>query len=127
MSYQMRPSGVQVVMCDLCGDFSGIGNRDWREMPHRVSDQPTHLCRACRHQGVWCSVHQTYHRPDAFHRHKCVDCGGLFTSVVREQQTRCPSCRRSGGKRTPLPVPQQAEQPRSWSRFFVALRPSHRR
>jgi hypothetical protein len=127
MSYQTRPSGDHVVACDLCGDFSGIYNRDWREMPQRIGGQPAHLCRACRRMAIWCQTHQQYHQPDVFHRRGCADCGGLFTSIVREQITRCPSCRRAAGERSALPAPQPAEQPRSLARLLVALRMGQRR
>jgi hypothetical protein len=97
MSYQFKRADVQVVVCDICGDFSWVSNRDWREMPQRTGEQPIHLCRACQRVAVWCPAHQQYHLPDVFHRRACVDCGGLFTSVVRDAITRCPSCRRMAG------------------------------
>jgi hypothetical protein len=127
MSYQTRPSGDHVVVCDLCGDFSGIYNRDWRRMSEPAGDQPIHLCHNCQHLAVWCPAHQQYHRPDVFHRRGCADCGGLFTSIVREQLTRCPSCCRAAGERSALPAPQRAEQPSSLARLLFALRTGQRR
>jgi uncharacterized protein with PIN domain len=95
MSYQYKRADTYVVVCDICGSFSWMSNRHWREMPQRVGNQPVHLCPTCRPTAVWCAEHQQYHLPDVLHRRPCADCGGLFTSVVREQFTRCPACRRS--------------------------------
>jgi uncharacterized protein with PIN domain len=126
MSYQYKRADVRVVVCDMCGDFSWIGDRHWREMPERSGEQPIHLCRACQHVALWCSAHQEYHRPDMFHRRACVDCGGLFTSIVREALTRCPACRRAVSDTTARPAPQSVEQPRSLIQMLFSSRASHR-
>jgi len=101
MSYQYKRAGVCVVVCDICGDFSGIGDRHWHEMPQRSSERSIHLCPTCRRGAVWCPAHQQYHRPEVFHRRPCVDCGGLFTSIVRDEVVRCRSCRRATGDDPP--------------------------
>jgi hypothetical protein len=127
MSYDSKRGDVRVVICDICGDFSWIGDRHWREMPQHTSEQPIHLCLACRPVAVWCPAHQQYHLPDTFHRHACVDCGGLFTSVVRDALTRCPSCRRAVGDVPAQPMPRGQTRPRSFVDLLFSPRAGHRR
>jgi len=126
MSYQYKRADVQVVACDLCGDFSWVGDRHWHKTAQSTVKQPMHLCERCQHVAVWCLVHQQYHRPDAFHRCACVDCGGLFTSIVRDELTRCPSCRRIAGDFPARAAPAGKERPRSFVQKLFSLRTSHR-
>ncbi|MFL5802558.1 MAG: hypothetical protein ACJ8CR_12565 [Roseiflexaceae bacterium] len=126
MSYEYKRPDVQVVVCDLCGDFSWISDRHWREMPQRTGEQPIHLCQICQRVAVWCPAHQQYHLLDAFHRRGCVDCGGLFTSVVRDQITRCPSCRRAAGDQPAQPAQREIGRRRSLVQLLFAPRGSHR-
>jgi hypothetical protein len=126
MSYQYKRGNVCVVVCNICSDFSWVGDPQWRKMAHGTEEQPIHLCRACRGVALWCSTHQQYHLPKAFHRCACVDCGGLFTSVVAEAITRCPSCRRAADDSVPPPQPSAKPAPSLLHRLF-ALHTSHRR
>src|SRR5262245_32287838 len=113
MSYEMKGSDVHVVVCDICGDYSWIGDHNWRTMPGGTGEQSIHLCQPCRRVAVWCSGHHQYHLPDAFHRQPCIDCGGLFTSVVRDAITRCPSCRRAAGDYPAQTTQREPERPRT--------------
>jgi hypothetical protein len=126
MSYQYKRADVVVVVCDVCGDFSWIGDRHWRVAPHSTIDQPIHLCKSCQRLAMWCPAHQQYHRPDAFHRCACVDCGGLFTSTVRDEIIRCPSCRRVMGDNPVRTAPVDIERPRSLVQMLFSPRTSHR-
>src|SRR5947208_13294388 len=110
MSYQFKRPTVQVVVCDICDDFSWVGDRRWRTMPQSTIEKPIHLCRTCESVAVWCAVHQQYHLPDVFHRRACINCGGLFTSVVRDEITRCPSCRRAAGDYPARTAPPTVER-----------------
>lgn len=122
MSYQYKRADTRVVVCDLCGNFSWVSNRNWREMPQRADNQPVHLCPACHPVAIWCPTHQQYHLPDVFHRRACVDCGGLFTSIVREQITRCPACRRSVGAYPASALTAESERSRSFVQKLLSLR-----
>jgi uncharacterized protein YlaI len=126
MSYQYKRADVQVVVCDICDDFSWIGDRHWRAMPQSNAACPIHLCPKCQRAAKWCPAHQQYHLADTFHRRACIDCGGLFTSIVRDAITRCPACRRAAGDGpTSNPLPAQ-ERPRSFIRQLFSLRTTHR-
>jgi hypothetical protein len=102
MSYQLLNNHITIVVCDICGEFSAMGDRDWCRMRYDAQDQPIHLCRKCRPSAVWCAAHQQYHLESSQHRRPCVVCGGLFTSFVSQQIEHCPQCRRN------LPAPPQA-------------------
>lgn len=126
MSYDMKGTDVHVVICDICSDFSWIGDHDWHVMPHRSGEEVIHLCRPCRRVAVWCPAHQQYHLPDAFHRQPCIDCGGLFTSIVQDVITRCPSCRRAATDYPAQTIPPAQERPRSLLRLLFSPRAGHR-
>jgi hypothetical protein len=96
VSFQNKERYGWMVVCDLCGCFGAIFDRDWREMRKDSSGEPAHLCRRCRRDAVWCEVHKQYHRPEDNHRRACVMCGGLFTARVNQRINRCPSCLRAG-------------------------------
>src|SRR4026208_1296522 len=63
MSYQYKRADVCVVVCNICGDFSWVGDNRWRTMPESTSEQPIHLCKTCQCAALWCSAHQQYHLP----------------------------------------------------------------
>ena len=125
MSYQYKRADVRVVVCDICSDFSWIGDRNWRAMPESSPESPIHLCPKCQRVAVWCPAHKQYHLPDALHRRACVDCGGLFTSVVRNGITRCPSCRRAAGESAADTPPRKQERPRSLVQQLFSHRTGH--
>jgi hypothetical protein len=110
MSYQYKRADVCVVVCNICSDFSWVGDPQWRKMAQSTDAQPIHLCKACRRVALWCPAHLQYHLPEALHRCACADCGGLFTSVVADAITRCPSCRRTAGNNVP-PTTQPTTKP----------------
>jgi hypothetical protein len=114
MSYQLLQNHIKVVVCDICNDFSGMGDRAWRRMRYDAHNQPIHLCSKCRSKAVWCAAHQQYHLKDSQHRRPCVVCGGLFTSYVRQEIEHCPQCRRD------LPAP--AQTPIRQPSFLASLR-----
>jgi len=127
MSYQYKRADVCVVVCNICGDFSWVGDRHWRAMPEGTSEQPIHLCQQCQNVALWCSAHQQYHLPTALHRCACADCGGLFTSVVANVITRCPSCRRTTGDNAPPPTqPHTKPTPSLLHRLFSPHPSDHR-
>jgi len=114
MSYRYPRPDVQVVACDICNAFSWVGDPQWRPMQHSTIEKPIHLCRTCRNTATWCNTHQQYHLQHTAHRRPCVDCGGLFTSIVQDGITRCPSCRRAAGDQ-PAPVAApRLDRPRSF-------------
>ena len=120
MSYQYKRADVCVVVCNICGDFSWVGDRHWRKMPESTSEQPIHLCLTCQNVALWCSAHQQYHLPAALHRCACADCGGLFTSVMADAITRCPSCRRVAGGSLPPPTqPNVKPAPSFFHKLFA--------
>ena len=124
MSYEFKRRDCKVVVCDICLKFSYVGDRHWHAMPSSTTGAPVHLCGECRAVAVWCPAHAQYHLPTTLHRHACEDCGGLFTSVVRDRQTRCPACRRSAGVQPPV----RPEPPaRSWVRALFAPRTAQQR
>jgi hypothetical protein len=127
MSLQYKRADVRVVVCDICSDFSWVGDSRWRTMPHSTTEHPIHLCKICQCIALWCPAHQEYHLPDAFHRCNCADCGGLFTSVVSRGITRCPSCQRLAGDSLPPPVQPQTKPALSLIHRLFALGTSHRR
>jgi hypothetical protein len=127
MSFQYKRADVCVVVCDICADFSWVGDSRWRTMPHSTSERPIHLCKRCQCIALWCPEHDQYHLPEAFHRCHCIDCGGLFTSVVSRAITRCPSCRRLAGDDLPPPVQPQAKPSLSLFHRLFAPGTSHRR
>ncbi|NWG20111.1 MAG: hypothetical protein HXY39_07250 [Chloroflexi bacterium] len=105
MSYQERAQYGPVVVCDCCGTFGAIGDRDWRQMRGSGADDAVHLCPGCRRRAVWCEVHQQYHLPESLHRRACVTCGGLFTARVELGLEHCPACRRELGVVLPPVTP----------------------
>src|SRR6185503_4819381 len=113
MSYQLLENRITIVVCDICGEFSAMGDRDWSRMRYDAHDQPIHLCNKCRATAVWCAAHQQYHLEDSQHRRPCIVCGGLFTSYVRQNIEHCPQCRHD----LPAPPPS-AHQPN----FLASLR-----
>ncbi len=126
MSYQYKRADAQVVVCDACGDYSWVSDPQWRPTRQSSAEHPLHLCPKCRHAAIWCSAHQQYHLPHESHRRACADCGGLFTSVVRDAIVRCPACRRLAGdlpRPAPLPEPKR---PGSFVRQLLSFRGSHR-
>ena len=125
MSYQYKRVDIRVVVCDTCGGFSWMSDRRWRRMPHDSGAAPIHLCQTCQRHALWCQAHQQYHLPEVFHRQACSDCGGLFTSVVRDTLTRCPSCRRVVGADTPQTVLPSSDRPRSLIQKLFAPRASN--
>jgi len=127
MSYQYKRADVCVVVCDICGDFSWVSDRHWRTMPESAPEQPIHLCQMCQNVALWCSAHQQYHLPEALHRCACVDCGGLFTSVVAHAITRCPSCRRTASASLPPPPPPTVKPAPSFIRKLFSVRSTHHR
>jgi hypothetical protein len=127
MSYQYKRADVRVVVCDICGDFSWMSDNRWRTMPKSTSEQPIHLCKMCQCVALWCSEHQQYHLPEALHRCACVDCGGLFTSVVTAAITRCPSCRRMAGASLPPAVQPNMKPAPSFIHKLFSLHTSDRR
>ena len=122
MSYQYKRPDAQVVVCDACNDTSWMSDPQWRPTSQSSAERPLHLCPKCRHVAIWCSAHQQYHMPDAFHRRACVDCEGLFTSVVRDGIVRCPSCRRLAGELPTQPPALEQKRPRSFVRQFFSFR-----
>ncbi|HNP85643.1 MAG: hypothetical protein JST60_18260 [Chloroflexi bacterium SZAS-1] len=127
MSYQYKRKDTLVTACDLCHDFSWVGDRRWRAMPHSTAEDPIHLCQACQRVALWCDAHRQYHFPESFHRHACADCGGLFTSVVRNALMRCPACRRAAGEGGVAAPPAPAKQVRSWVQLLFPPRDNQRR
>jgi hypothetical protein len=127
MSYQYKRADICVVVCDVCGEFSWVSDRHWRKMPESTTEQPIHLCQACQNVALWCPAHQQYHLPEALHRCACVDCGGLFTSVVAQGIMRCPSCRRLAGNNVPPAAQPSAKPAPSFIHRLFALGSSHRR
>ena len=126
MSIQLRNNLYHVVVCDICGDFSYVGDRNLRQMPMHGADGSLHLCRACRTNALWCAAHGAYHPADTMHRQPCVDCGGLFTSVVKAQLSHCPACRRTHAAQ-PVVQPASAPTPaRSWLELLFAPRAGQR-
>lgn len=96
MSYQHKSYGW-IAVCDMCQEFGPIGDRALRVMKGGTAEAPIHLCSTCCKDAVWCDHHHQYHRAEAFHRCACVDCDGLYTSIVHTQIKRCPSCQRATG------------------------------
>ncbi len=127
MSYQYKRTDVSVVVCDICGDFSWVSDRHWRAMPESTSEKPIHLCQGCQNVALWCAMHQQYHLPQTFHRCACVDCGGLFTSVVADAIIRCPACRRLAGDTIPSAEPPDMKHSYSFIHRLFSLGASHRR
>jgi hypothetical protein len=127
MSFQYKRADVRVVVCDICDDFSWAGDSRWRTMPHSTSEHPIHLCKICQCVALWCSAHQQYHLPNALHRCGCADCGGLFTSVVADAITRCPSCYRAAGITLPPPAQPATKPAASFIHKLFSLGSSHRR
>lgn len=126
MSYQYKRPDTQVVVCDACSDFSWVSDPQWRPTQQSSAEHPLHLCPKCWHVAIWCLAHQQYHLPDVFHRRACVDCGGLFTSVVRDAIIRCPSCRRLAGDLPTQPPPVEPKRAGSFVRQLFSFRPTHR-
>lgn len=125
MSFEYKRSDCRVVVCDICSKCSYVGDRQWRLMPHQNAEQPIHLCPECRLVAIYCAAHQQYHLPQTMHRHACADCGGLFTSVVRDRITQCPGCRRAAGQPS-VPAAQAPAQPaRSWLQVLLSPRAGH--
>ena len=125
MSYQYKRADVYVVVCDICSDFSYIGDQHWRMMPQGSAEHPIHLCATCQRVALWCPTHAQYHLPDTLHRRACVDCGGLFTSIVRDAIIRCPACRRNTGDYAADPAPSNRERPRSLMQQLFSFRNNH--
>jgi hypothetical protein len=121
MSYQYARSDIQVVACDICNAISWVGDPQWRPMPHSSIEKPIHLCPKCRYVATWCDAHQQYHALDALHRRGCVDCGGLFTSIVQAGITRCPACRRAAGEQPPAATPPRIERPRTFLQRLFSI------
>lgn len=126
MSYQSTQHNTRVIVCDICQASGPATDHRWRPTRHSTTERPMHLCPSCWRVAVWCPAHQAYHLPDAFHRRACADCGGLFTSVVREEITRCPACRRAAGGLPARQASAPAKQPRTWMRAFFTARGSER-
>jgi hypothetical protein len=93
VSFQSRGT-YDVVACDVCSTIGAVGDRRFRVMRRDATGATHHLCSTCRVWAEWCDTHQSYHMPDDLHRHACADCGGLFTSRVRQHLLHCPSCLR---------------------------------
>ena len=127
MSYQYKRADVCVVVCNICSDFSWVGDSRWRTMPQSTSEQPIHLCKKCQCVALWCSAHQQYHLPHIFHRCACIDCGGLFTSVVADAITRCPSCRRIAAPSVPSTNPPSLKPAPSFLHKLFSLHAGNRR
>jgi hypothetical protein len=83
-------------------------------MQHSTIEKPIHLCAKCRKTATWCDTHRQYHLLHTAHRRPCVDCGGLFTSIVQAGITRCPACRRAAGEQLPAVAAPTVERPRSF-------------
>ena len=126
MSYQYKRNDIRVIVCDVCGDFSSPGDHRWQPTAQSTVERPIHICPACRRVALWCPAHQQYHLPNSFHRHACADCGGLFTSVVRDALTRCPACRRAAAEIPRPSAPPRNERPRSWVQSLFAPRNGQR-
>lgn len=122
MSFQSR-GNYDVVVCDVCRTVGAVGDNRFRLMRRDDAGTSHHLCASCRTWAEWCPTHQQYHLPDDLHRCACNDCGGLYTSRVRDQIARCPSCQRSFAPPKPVAAapPPAAAAPRGLAGIVAAL------
>jgi hypothetical protein len=124
VSFQSRGT-YDVVACDACNTVGAVGDRRFRVMRRDAAGATHHLCDSCRVWAEWCDTHQRFHMPNDLHRRACADCGGLFTSRVRQRIRHCPSCLRQHAPATTtvfVPVKPTEPAPRGLAGLMAALR-----